>query len=100
MKPLDEACLAEVFGGYQLVVTIEEHGISGGAGSAVAEWLARQPQGQARLLTLGTADRFLDEAGSQAHARRAFGLTPEAIAAPVEAAWRQECGDKQTVGET
>jgi transketolase len=99
VKPLDEACLAEVFGRYQLIVTIEEHGISGGAGSAVAEWLARQPRGQARLLTLGTADRFLHEAGSQAHARRAFGLTPEAIAAAVEAAWRQDCGSKQTASE-
>lgn len=86
IKPLDEACLTQVFAAYDLVVTIEEHGIAGGAGSAVAEWLARQSPPRARLLALGTPDAFLHGAGSQAHARAFCGLTPVAIADSVAAA--------------
>lgn len=90
VKPLDEACLADAFARYDLVVTIEEHG-AGGAGSAVAEWLARQPRTRGRLLALGTPDEFLHRAGSQAHARALWGLTPEAIAETVAAACDARC---------
>jgi transketolase len=96
VKPLDETCLAEVFGRYALVVTVEEHGVAGGAGSAVAEWLAARPRSGVRLLAIGTPDAFLHEAGSQAHARRVFGLTPEAICAAVHAAWLEARGPRIT----
>ena len=86
VKPLDEACLREVFAGYDLVVTIEEHSLIGGFGAAVAEWLADRDATCARLLRLGTADRFLHQAASQHHARERFGLTPGAIADDVHAA--------------
>lgn len=79
IKPLDEACLRELFTTFETVVTIEEHSILGGAGSAVAEWLASQTGTRARLRTIGTADRFLYTSGSTAHARRTVGLDPDAI---------------------
>ncbi|HYD48381.1 MAG TPA: transketolase C-terminal domain-containing protein [Terriglobales bacterium] len=88
IKPLDEDYLAEVFATCRVVATIEEHSVVGGAGSAVAEWLARHPGQRARLLTIGTPDRFLHQAGSQEHARRHTGLNAEAIAADVLAAYR------------
>jgi len=40
IKPLDEALLREVAAGHRLLVTLEENVVAGGAGSAVAEFLA------------------------------------------------------------
>jgi transketolase len=80
VKPLDEDCLAEIFSRTTVVATIEEHSVIGGLGGAVAEWLATQPPRKTRLLRIGTSDSFLHEAGDQQHARRRFGLSPDAIA--------------------
>jgi len=83
VKPLDEQCLAEVFANYATVATIEEHSLIGGAGGAVAEWLAAHPGQRATLRAFGLADRFFHESGSLAHARRSLGLEPEVIAATI-----------------
>jgi transketolase len=86
VKPLDEELLAEAFEAYPLVVTIEEHSLLGGLGSAVAEWLVDGPATSARLLRIGTGDFFLHEAGGQNYVREHHGLTVEAIAARVREA--------------
>ena len=83
VKPLDEPLLAEAFGKFELVVTMEEHSILGGLGGSIAEWLAAQPRQKARLCRIGTADGFLHEAGDQEYAREYFGLTPDRIAARI-----------------
>lgn len=84
VKPLDEELLDEAFRRFSVVAVIEEHSRIGGLGSAVAEWLAAQsPQPAARLLSFGTPDVFLCEAGSQRHARQKSGLAPETIAANI-----------------
>jgi len=83
VKPLDEELLADAWRRFPLIVVVEEHGRIGGLGGAVAEWLARQPSARARLLAFGTPDAFLSESGSQSHARRCCGLTPQAIAARI-----------------
>lgn len=88
VKPLDEQLLAEAFANYAVVVTLEEHSLIGGFGSAVAEWLADRSPGAGRLLRIGTADRFIHEAGDQAHARSWYGLTAESIAERALAAYR------------
>lgn len=74
VKPLDEGLLQSAFARAKLVVTLEEHSLLGGLGGAVAEWLADRPPMRARLLRIGTPDRFLHEGGSQAYARQQFGL--------------------------
>lgn len=40
VKPLDETLISELAGNHQVLVTLEENSISGGAGSAVIEYLA------------------------------------------------------------
>jgi transketolase len=80
VKPLDERTLADSFSRFSVVATIEEHSIVGGFGGAVAEWLSERPPQKARLQRIGTADRFMYEAGEQEHAREFFGLTAEATA--------------------
>lgn len=74
VKPLDAKLLAERFAEARLVATLEEHSVLGGLGGAVAEWLADQPSPQAKLVRLGTADRFFHTAGNQSDARSWFGL--------------------------
>jgi 1-deoxy-D-xylulose-5-phosphate synthase len=58
VKPLDEALIADLAGSHALLVTLEDNVVAGGAGSAVAEALARL--GLMRpLLNLGLPDRFV-----------------------------------------
>ena len=89
VKPLDVELLADVLDRCRVVATIEEHSLIGGLGSAVAEWAVDQGPFAARLLRLGTADRFLHESTEQAAAREQFGLTALAIARRVAGACHQ-----------
>jgi 1-deoxy-D-xylulose-5-phosphate synthase len=57
VKPLDSALVDRLAGDHDLLVTLEENVVAGGAGSAVAEHL--NSQGTAcRLLQIGIPDRF------------------------------------------
>ena len=58
VKPLDEELIGDMVTQHQLVVTLEENTLMGGAGSAVNEFLA-QANYQIPLLNLGLPDRFL-----------------------------------------
>ena len=59
VKPLDEPALIDMAQGHELLVTVEEHQLMGGAGSAVAEALSANGLATP-LLTLGIPDRFID----------------------------------------
>ena len=89
IKPLDGAKLAEVFRSARLVAVVEEHGLAGGLGGAIAEWRAAQDGSLARMLAFGTADEFMHEIGTQDYARRRFGLTADNIAGRVLGALRR-----------
>lgn len=84
VKPLDQACLKDVFTRFPVVATIEEHSVLGGFSGAVAEWyvdhLAAKGTGKAALLRFGTRDAFLHEAGEQEYARERLGLSAHGIA--------------------
>jgi 1-deoxy-D-xylulose-5-phosphate synthase len=77
VKPLDEALLADLAAKHDLLVTVEEHQIMGGAGSAVAEALAKIKE-QKRLLMLGLPDRFIDH-GDPARLLASVGLDAAGI---------------------
>ena len=64
VKPLDVTRINEIANSHELLVTLEENAIQGGAGSAVAEVL-NQHQHQVKLLQLGLPDFFIPQ-GSQA----------------------------------
>lgn len=81
IKPIDTEALDQIFANHELVVTVEEHNIIGGLGSAVAEYkatLANTP----RQIFLGFPDSFA-EAGSQRYIWEQKGLTGEQIASRV-----------------
>jgi transketolase len=77
VKPIDrEAVLAAAKS--RLIVTIEEHTVIGGLGSAVAEVLAEAGAGTP-LRRLGLQDVFACMVGSYEDLKRRFGITAEAI---------------------
>ncbi len=84
VKPLDEALLQQIAVSHELIVTVEEHAVMGGAGSAVAESLA-QTHASARLLLLGLPDRFIDH-GDPVRLLAALGLDAAGIEASIRAA--------------
>lgn len=64
VKPLDEALIAQLADSHELLVTIEENAIQGGAGSAVAEYL--QKIGKfSPLQMLGIPDHFIPQSTQQ-----------------------------------
>lgn len=82
VKPLDAEALLEAASGARAVVSIEEHNLPGGLGSAVAEVLAEagfdRPRGFRRL---ALPDSFHHDYGSQESMMRRYGLTAEGAAA-------------------
>ncbi|MBB6340069.1 1-deoxy-D-xylulose-5-phosphate synthase [Pseudomonas fluvialis] len=61
VKPLDEALLRELADSHELLVTIEENSIMGGAGSAVSEFLAAEGRIKP-MLHLGLPDYYVEHA--------------------------------------
>src|SRR2546428_10174897 len=59
VKPLDLELLKQVCENHHLIVTVEEHQVTGGAGSAVGEALTEMKI-EKRVLLLGLPDRFID----------------------------------------
>jgi transketolase len=80
VKPLDQELLLNAFKEFSVVATIEEHGLLGGFGSSIAEWLVERDGLSAKFLCIGTRDTFFCKAGKQAYARLYHGLNPEVIA--------------------
>jgi 1-deoxy-D-xylulose-5-phosphate synthase len=63
VKPLDEDLITRMSETHEILVTLEENAIQGGAGSAVNECLARRDI-TVRVLNLGLPDHFIDQASS------------------------------------
>jgi 1-deoxy-D-xylulose-5-phosphate synthase len=61
VKPLDEALVREMASSHDLLVTIEENAIMGGAGAAVSEFLARENILKS-VLHLGLPDVYVEHA--------------------------------------
>ncbi|PXW90822.1 1-deoxy-D-xylulose-5-phosphate synthase [Nitrosomonas sp. Nm84] len=60
IKPLDDDLVASLAAGHDLLVTVEENTVMGGAGSAVTESLNSQRIGT-QVLQLGLPDIFIDQ---------------------------------------
>jgi 1-deoxy-D-xylulose-5-phosphate synthase len=83
VKPLDEALALELARSHDLLVTVEENVVMGGAGSAVVECLQRAGV-TTPVLQLGLPDRFIDH-GNPAHMLAACGLDAAGLAAAIQA---------------
>lgn len=77
IKPLDRQTVLKVADGAKGVVTVEEHSIIGGLGSAVAEALAEEQLGP--MVRMGLSDCF-GQSGSADELLQYYGLTAANIA--------------------
>jgi 1-deoxy-D-xylulose-5-phosphate synthase len=84
VKPLDRSLIAEWIRKTGRVVTIEEHALAGGFGSAVLELLEELDLARVQVKRLGIPD-LLVEQGTQAAMRERFDLTAQGIASAAEA---------------
>ncbi len=82
---MDDGYLQDAARRFEVIVTVEEHGVTGGLGAAVAEFVAAQPH-RPLIVRVGTPDVFIHELGSQEWAREQFGLDAAGIAHKVLAA--------------
>ena len=76
LKPFDEKGICEIAKRYNHIISVEEHNVIGGLGSAIAEALLsgnveRVPQ----LKRLGLQDVYTSIVGSQSYLRKHYGLS-------------------------
>lgn len=83
VKPLDTEAIDQAMHGTKLLVTVEEHSVIGGLGSAVAEYKTTRRSSPPQLL-IGLPDRF-DKAGEYRYLLEKHGLVAEKIAAQIVA---------------
>jgi len=87
LKPFDSELVAELAVKTKLIVTVEEHTVIGGLGSAVAEITAQMSSTRARLKVIGLQDRFSSVVGDQEYLRDVYGLSVDKIVATVLDLW-------------
>ncbi len=75
LKPLDVELLKLVAREFEVIITVEEHSVVGGLGSAVAETVSQLEQSRAQLKMVGLRDGFSSIVGDQAYLREAYGLS-------------------------
>jgi transketolase len=81
IKPLDADWLDTNLHRFPLAVTLEDHGLLGGFGAAIAEWLVDSPTHRTPLWRCGTPEVFTGET-LDANSRRAT-LEPSRLAAQI-----------------
>ncbi|MGD9020711.1 MAG: transketolase C-terminal domain-containing protein, partial [Lysobacterales bacterium] len=77
VKPLDTGVIREMARGHELLVTVEENAVAGGAGSGVAEWLMAEGI-EVRVLNIGIPDRYIEH-GSRSDCLAVAGLDADGI---------------------
>ncbi|MCK8128705.1 1-deoxy-D-xylulose-5-phosphate synthase [Pseudoalteromonas sp. 2CM39R] len=77
IKPLDTDAISELLGSHDVIVTLEDNAIAGGAGSAVNEYLAAI-KADVTILNLGIPDEFIKH-GTQDEMHAEMGLDASGI---------------------
>jgi transketolase len=79
VKPLDSKVLRTAFKKYRRIFVIEEHYISGGAGSAIIEWSRKNKYNFNNIFLFGADNKFIHSSGNQSSARDKIGLSVKKI---------------------
>jgi 1-deoxy-D-xylulose-5-phosphate synthase len=82
VKPLDEELILRLAKKTGRIVTVEEHALQGGFGSAVLECIEDNRLFAVKILRIGLPDRFIEH-GPQAILRQKYGLDADGIFASV-----------------
>lgn len=91
VKPLDRELLAAHARSHALIVTMEDHVVHGGFGSAVTEAL-RDANLSTPVEVIAWPDRFIEHGSSVEVLRERHGLSPEAVRSKVLARFRRRAG--------
>ncbi len=83
VKPIDKEAIISAARDTDAIVTVEEHQMSGGFGSAVAEVLCDAGVHPKKFLRLALPDKFVTQVGSHAWLLDQLGLSASKIAASV-----------------
>ena len=88
IKPMDEDAVRGLLKRFRHVVTVEEHNIVGGFGSAICEIAAETGYGT-RVHRIGLQDSYSSIVGNQQYLREVYGMDEKSIAEKAEA-WLHE----------
>lgn len=83
IKPIDSTMICTLADKHPLLVTIEEHQISGGLGGTVAEIVSEIAGTRSRVYRMGLQDEYTSIVGSHEYLCDHYGLSAEKIAAAV-----------------
>jgi 1-deoxy-D-xylulose-5-phosphate synthase len=78
VKPLDRELLRRLLARIPNLITVEDHSVAGGFGSAILEFLADEGISDVRVKRLGVPDRFIPH-GTQDELRKICGFDKDAI---------------------
>ena len=91
-KPMDKDAVRRLTERFDRMVTVEEHNVTGGFGSAVCEITAELGNG-CRIFRVGLKDRYTAVVGNQQYLREVYGMDAESIADRAEALIREKRTD-------
>jgi len=84
VKPIDTQIIEQCSKAYEWIVTVEEHNVVAGFGSAVAEIMAEMNGRAARLMRIGLQDEYNILVGNQKYLREQYKLDGKSIANEIE----------------
>ena len=84
LKPLDTETVSELLSVFPKIITVEEHTVIGGFGSAVCELAAETGSG-CKVKRIGLEDCFTAVVGDRQYLREVYGMDGKAIAEKAEA---------------
>ena len=82
IKPMQIKAVLSLFSKYDLIISLEEHNLIGGLGSALAEIIADN-RSEIKIVRMGINDEYIAEAGKQSYLRKVYRLNAESVAQKV-----------------
>jgi transketolase len=89
LKPIDRDAIREAVRRTPVVISLEEHSITGGLGSAIAEVLADEGLSPAGFARIGLPDSFTHAVGSQDYLLDHAGLSVDHLMRRIDALLEQ-----------
>jgi len=84
VKPIDRDTIEECAQKYDLIISVEEHNVVGGFGSAISEILVELGVCRTRMLKIGLSDTYSSIVGTQKYLRNVYGMGSRKIAERIE----------------
>ena len=79
VKPIDRDTIFGLIHDFEFIVTIEEHNVTGGFGSAVSEVVSDAMNRNNRFIRIGINDQYSSIVGSQKYLREKYGISAKKI---------------------